>query len=173
MQEGSWGAEGNNQVWLNPDTSWTWTHIYPAELYLRDLCTSARWKDPSPIQPLAERIVKQLCRELLLLESSDWQFLITTGAARDYAEHRFNTHLSQFNDLRSLLESLEAHHSLTDDQQNLLVAIEDRDNISHQTRTAAATASANLPHLATTAVTTELSDSSTSEIQKFLPNAAP
>ena len=30
MHEGSWGAEGTNQVWMNPETSWTYTHIYPA-----------------------------------------------------------------------------------------------------------------------------------------------
>ena len=37
MHEGSWGAEGNNQVWMNPETAWTYTHIYPAELYTREM----------------------------------------------------------------------------------------------------------------------------------------
>ena len=78
MPEGSWGAEGQHQVWMNPDTSWTWTHIYPAELYVREVATAGVWRDSE----LGTRIVQQLCRELLLLESSDWQFLITTGAAR-------------------------------------------------------------------------------------------
>ncbi len=82
MPEGSWGAEGNHQVWMNPDTSWTYTHIYPAELYAREVCTAGKWRNSE----LGKRIAQQLCRELLLLESSDWQFLITTGAARDYAE---------------------------------------------------------------------------------------
>jgi 1,4-alpha-glucan branching enzyme len=38
------------------------------------------------------RILTQLGRELLLLESSDWQFLISTWSARDYAELRFVEH---------------------------------------------------------------------------------
>jgi 1,4-alpha-glucan branching enzyme len=125
MHEGSWGAEGTNHVWLNPDTSWTYTHIYPAELYTREICTARCWQDNS----LGERIVKQLCRELLLLESSDWQFLITTGAARDYAELRFNTHNDQFNELKSIYQSVEANNSITAEQEQRLAEIEQRDSI--------------------------------------------
>jgi 1,4-alpha-glucan branching enzyme len=129
MHEGSWGAEGTNHVWMNTETSWTYTHIYPAELYLRDVCTAGKWKDGAPNQPLAERIVKQLCRELLLLESSDWQFLITTGAARDYAELRFETHNDQFNELKSIWQHFESNRTLTADQEIRLAAIELRDSI--------------------------------------------
>ena len=149
MHEGSWGAEGTNHVWMNPDTSWTYTQIYPAELYLRDVCTAGKWKpDGHANQPLAERLVKQLCRELLLLESSDWQFLITTGAARDYAELRFETHIDQFNELKSIFQHLEANQSITTEQEERLKAIEVRDSIfpdinpdfwaagAHQPRTA-------------------------------------
>ena len=53
MHEGSWGAEGTNHVWMNPDTSWTYTHIYPAELYAREVCTAGKWKEGG----LGERIV--------------------------------------------------------------------------------------------------------------------
>ena len=125
MHEGSWGAEGANHVWMNPETSWTYAHIYPAELYLRDVCTSGKWNDTA----LGQRIVKQLCRELLLLESSDWQFLITTGAARDYAELRFETHHDQFNELKSIWQHFESNHSITSDQEIRLAAIELRDSI--------------------------------------------
>lgn len=125
MHEGSWGAEGSNHVWMNPDTAWTYAQIYPAELYLRDVCTSDHWKD----NPLGERIVKQLCRELLLLESSDWQFLITTGAARDYAELRFETHNDQFNELKSIYQHFESADSITEEQEARLASIEDRDSI--------------------------------------------
>ena len=125
LHEGSWGAEGNNQVWMNSETAWTYAILYAAEISCREICTSPEWRDGG----LGERIVKQLCRELLLLESSDWQFLITTGAARDYAELRFNTHQEQFNDLRSLWFALRRDGSLHDDQLNRLAAIEERDNI--------------------------------------------
>ncbi len=125
MHEGSWGAEGANQVWMNPETAWTYTHIYPAERFVRDVCTGATWR----AAPLATRIVQQLCRELLLLESSDWQFLITTGAARDYAELRFLTHNDQFNDLKSIWQTYESTGSINDEQQRRLAEIELRDSI--------------------------------------------
>ena len=125
MHEGSWGAEGTNQVWMNPETSWTYTHIYPAELYTREVCTEGKWKD----SPLGTQVVQQLCRELLLLESSDWQFLITTGAARDYAELRFLTHNEQFAELKSIWQAYEKSGSLNDHQSARLAAIQERDNV--------------------------------------------
>ena len=125
MHEGSWGAEGTNHVWMNDDTSWTYTHIYPAETFTRDVCTQGKWQGTA----VGARIVKQLCRELLLLESSDWQFLITTGAARDYAELRFHTHNDQFNELKEIWLAYDASGRLTAEQEERLSAIEQRDGI--------------------------------------------
>lgn len=125
MHEGSWGAEGTNQVWMNPETSWTYTHIYPAELYTREVCTAGKWRESE----LGTRLLKQLCRELLLLESSDWQFLITTGAARDYAELRFLTHNDQFLAIKGIWQAFEKNGVLDDAQQARLEMIEQRDGI--------------------------------------------
>jgi 1,4-alpha-glucan branching enzyme len=117
LPEGSWGAEGDHRVWLNPETSWTYSHIYTAELYVREVCTAM----------LGARIVQQLCRELLLLESSDWQFLITTGAARDYAEMRFLTHNDQFLELKTIWEAFEHDRVLNEHMTSRLGEIEQRD----------------------------------------------
>jgi 1,4-alpha-glucan branching enzyme len=125
MPEGSWGAGGGNQVWLNPETSWTYAELYPIERYVRDVATAARWRASA----MGRRIVQQMCRELLLLESSDWQFLITTQAARDYAELRFNTHKDQFYALKAIWESFDASGSLDGEQERRLAEIEQRDNI--------------------------------------------
>lgn len=125
MHEGSWGAQGNNHVWMNPDTSWTYTHIYPAELYTREVCTAGQWRNSAP----GKRIAQQLCRELLLLESSDWQFLITTGAARDYAEVRFLTHNDQFNEVKTIWQAFESTGSITAAQEARLAEIERRDSV--------------------------------------------
>jgi 1,4-alpha-glucan branching enzyme len=125
MPEGSWGAEGDHSVWMNPDTSWTYTHIYPAENFTREVCSALLWSQSE----LGKRIVKQLCRELLLLESSDWQFLITTGAARDYAESRFLTHNDQFLELKSIWQAFEHDGELNVHMQGRLAAIEQRDKI--------------------------------------------
>ena len=125
MEEGSWGAEGTNQVWMNPETSWTYTHIYTAELYTRDVCTNGLWET----SPVGKRILQQLCRELLLLESSDWQFLITTGAARDYAEIRFLTHNDQFNEVKAIWQNFESTGTLTKADETRLSEIELRDSV--------------------------------------------
>jgi 1,4-alpha-glucan branching enzyme len=125
MKEGSWGENGDNYVWLNPDTSWTWTHIYPAEASVRDIVTEGAWRKSGT----GERIVKQLCRELLLMESSDWQFLITTGPARDYAEARFMTHVDQFKVVEKVWFDFKRDGVLSEDANAALKTIEVRDSI--------------------------------------------
>jgi 1,4-alpha-glucan branching enzyme len=125
LPEGSWGKNGSHEVWLNPETSWTWAQIYAAEERVRVLASRDVWRDGG----LGERIMRQLCRELLLLESSDWQFLITTEAARDYAEARFATHLEQLKVLESVWNEFATTGGLGPDAHGRLHAIEDRDNI--------------------------------------------
>jgi 1,4-alpha-glucan branching enzyme len=58
---------------------------------------------PQASGPLAEAL-NQAARELLLLESSDWPFLITTWQARDYATDRFQDHLERFHRLADMAE---------------------------------------------------------------------
>lgn len=125
MKEGSWGQHGNNHVWLNPDTRWTWSHIYPAEAAVRKIATEGVWRDGAT----GERILKQLCRELLLMESSDWQFLITTGPARDYAEARFMTHVDQFKMVEKAWLGFARTGKLSAEAEASLNAIEVRDSI--------------------------------------------
>lgn len=52
-------------------------------------------------------VLNQAARELLLLEASDWPFLVTTGQAREYAVQRFTSHVERF---ERLLGSVEAGH---------------------------------------------------------------
>lgn len=56
---------------------------------------------------LAEDLLCQAARELLLAESSDWVALIATGAAQDYARQRFDEHLARFEQLIRYTESEE------------------------------------------------------------------
>ena len=49
-------------------------------------------------------MLNQAARELLLLESSDWPFLVTTGQARQYSVQRFSQHLERY---LSLVTSVE------------------------------------------------------------------
>ncbi|MBC7315165.1 MAG: DUF1957 domain-containing protein [Chloroflexi bacterium] len=99
LAEGSWGAGGTHWTWDNDDTHWMWPLIHEAERRMESLV--ARYPRP---EPEAEAALNQAARELLLLEASDWPFLVTTGQAREYATERFRTHLDRFQRLASLLE---------------------------------------------------------------------
>lgn len=93
LPEGSWGAGGDHRTWLNEDTAWTWP-----EIQARQQRAAAMLRDDSDA-------TKQLARELLLLQSSDWQFLMTTGQAHDYAVERFRSHMERFDALADAIES--------------------------------------------------------------------
>ncbi len=125
LPEGSWGKNGTNEVWLNPNTAWTWKHIYPAEFAVEQMAIGGKWRGNA----MATRLASQLCRELLLLESSDWQFLITTEHARDYAEKRFHTHLDQFRTLLGAWRRFESTGEISAEAQQKLGEIERRDSI--------------------------------------------
>ncbi len=106
LPEGSWGEGGYHYIWLNQDNSWTWEKLYPAERKMRQM---ARDFGDGP----SKELVQQAGRELLLAEASDWQFLISTFAAKDYAEIRFNDHIDRFTRLATLAETVHAGGTLT------------------------------------------------------------
>jgi 1,4-alpha-glucan branching enzyme len=86
VDEGSWGANGDFSMWQNPKTEWMW-------LRLGDLETAFWNAAPDAIRDAAAHpVLAQAARELLLAQASDWPFIVTTGAAGDYAEHRFAEH---------------------------------------------------------------------------------
>ena len=99
LPESSWGAGGTHWTWDNPDTHWVWEPIHQAENRMETLV--ARY-------PRAEGdllvALNQTARELLLLESSDWPFLMTTGQAKEYATERFRSHLERFQQLAEMAE---------------------------------------------------------------------
>jgi len=67
--------------------------------------------------------LKQLMREVLLLTASDWQFLITTGGAVDYAKERFAFHLANVMDLASAILNKEPF------DEERLMDLQDRDSL--------------------------------------------
>ena len=112
LPESSWGAGGGHFTWLNDETEWMWPVIHEAERTMESLVAS--YPDASGDQ---ERVLNQAARELLLLQSSDWPFLVTTGQAKDYAVKRFNEHVERFN---KLSEMATRNGSLTDDEFEFL-----------------------------------------------------
>jgi 1,4-alpha-glucan branching enzyme len=50
-------------------------------------------------------VLNQAARELLLLEASDWPFLVSTGQAKEYAIGRFQQHMARFNHLAAMADA--------------------------------------------------------------------
>ncbi|GAI03348.1 unnamed protein product, partial [marine sediment metagenome] len=57
-------------------------------------------------------------------QSSDWQFLISTLSARDYAELRFRSHFENFKQLARMLKK----EKIEPDKINFLKDLETQDN---------------------------------------------
>jgi 1,4-alpha-glucan branching enzyme len=85
-------------MWMNDLVAWTWPVIWDAEDRFWELAPRA------VDTPMLDPIVAQAARALLLLQSSDWQFIISTGEVDDYAIRRFNGHAA---DVRALLDALQ------------------------------------------------------------------
>ena len=90
----SWGDKGYYEVWLNAGNDWIYRHLHAAELRMHELANL--FVAPKALE---ERALKQAARELLLAQSSDWAFIITTGTMVAYAEKRTKDHLHRFNGL--------------------------------------------------------------------------
>lgn len=123
--EGSWGQGSSHWVWLNEWTIWCWKLIYQSEEKSEEIM--ARFKD-SKDQNLV-RILQQLARELLLLESSDWEFLISTWSARDYAENRVALHYENFNRLYKMAEIYGSRKRIDEGDWNFLSVLEKNDGL--------------------------------------------
>jgi 1,4-alpha-glucan branching enzyme len=91
LSEGSWGKNNDHSTWLNEGTAWMWDEL---ERLARDM-DGLRSSGPRG-DPFRERAARQAMRELLLTQSSDWPFLVTTGQAADYAVERFRSHAHRF-----------------------------------------------------------------------------
>ncbi|MCK5742936.1 MAG: DUF1957 domain-containing protein, partial [Chlorobi bacterium] len=79
--------------------------------------------------PLMRRILTQALREMMLMHSSDWQFLIHNHSAADYAEQRLFFHNSDFNKLCDIAERVSSRLSLTREEEAYLHKTEKRDSI--------------------------------------------
>ncbi len=123
LPEGSWGAGGGHHVWLNDDTAWSWRRIYQAERRMVHLARTLSGRSDEQLQ----RFLAQAARELLLLQASDWQFLISTGGAPDYSAHRLVAHHTDFNQVAQLAERWARQERLTDDDWAYFGSLCDRD----------------------------------------------
>ena len=114
----TWGEEGHLRVWLDPSNIWLYPHLHGAARRMHEVAAS------EPVDPdaLTERTLKQMARELLLAQASDWAFLMKTGTAKEYASKRSMDHLVRFNRLYDELTTNKV-------DENFLADCEWRDNL--------------------------------------------
>ena len=91
MRESSWGEGGDFRVWKNPEHGWIWQYINGSTREFEEILKS----NPNPNE-WQLRLLKQVARELLLMEGSDWPFLLYTEQAKEYANQRFHHHHQRF-----------------------------------------------------------------------------
>ncbi len=118
---GSWGANGDSSMWLSDQTAWTWERLWPLEQSFWDVAPAAL------ASPAARPVLAQAARELLLAQSSDWQFIISTGAAADYAEKRFREHCEETEKLIAALGP--GREGELESSQKLAAELYERDHV--------------------------------------------
>ncbi|RJQ30383.1 MAG: DUF1957 domain-containing protein [Peptococcaceae bacterium] len=87
----SWGDKGYHEVWLCNANDWLYRHLHMAAGRMIEL--AGRFRQTHGLQ---RRALNQAARELLLAQSSDWAFIMSTGTMVDYAIKRSKTHLHNF-----------------------------------------------------------------------------
>lgn len=123
LPEGSWGEGGYHYIWLNKNNDWTWKHIYKYEIQIQDIAKKCLEKNDSQLTEIG----KQAAREFMLLAASDWQFLISTWAARDYAEMRLDRHFGYFERLNEMVENFNG--SLSEGELEFLNELKKQDDL--------------------------------------------
>ncbi len=113
----SWGLRGYGEYWCNESNAWVYRHLHVAA---ERMVALARRRPNA--QGLERRALDQAARELLLMQSSDWPFIMTTGSTVAYATRRVNEHVAAFT---RLYEDLEAGRT----DERFLAGLEARDNI--------------------------------------------
>jgi 1,4-alpha-glucan branching enzyme len=113
----SWGDKGYYEVWLNGTNDWIYRHLHKAA----DRMVEIARENPAA-RAVTKRALNQAARELLLAQSSDWAFIMTTGTMVQYAEKRTRGHLTNFT---SLYEQIKRHSI----DENYLGDLEYKNNI--------------------------------------------
>ncbi len=121
LRETTWGTGKDDSTWINPSTRWMWDRLGEAQEKMFALAGS-RSKGEAYGRALA-----QAAREVLLLESSDWPYMVAKDRAKGYSIERFNAHSERFQKIAGALERDELEKLEPE-----LTEIEEVDNIFQQ-----------------------------------------
>ena len=124
LAESSWGDGGDHRVWWQTGTRDVWRDLYQAECGMRRLEDSLRGEK---LDRRLTRIMRQAGRELLLLQSSDWPFMISTRNTPDHARRRVALHYANFGRCCSMAERQRTGEAIPEEDWGQLAAMERRD----------------------------------------------
>ena len=113
----SWGWKGYNAYWIDETNAWIYRHLHVAAERMVELAH----RRPSAAG-VERRALNQAARELMLMQSSDWPFIMRTGTTVSYATRRMNEHILRFDRLYRELTS-------GDVNENWLADVESTDNV--------------------------------------------
>ena len=125
LPEGSWGENGDHTVWANERVKWIWETEYRSEGEFLRLLHNLSWKQGGETKSLLEKAGRQL----LLLQASDWPFVIHTGGAVDYGIERVAGHATRFKRLCDIAEHAAAGRTLTELQKVQVAEADAHDDI--------------------------------------------
>jgi 1,4-alpha-glucan branching enzyme len=108
LPEGSWGDGGDHRVWVNDRVRWVWDIEYRCEATFGKLTYHLPWRQRSDLRGLLE----MAARELLLLQASDWIFIIARDQAVDYGIKRIIQHSDRFEQIAELAVRVAAGGSI-------------------------------------------------------------
>ena len=117
----TWGTNKDYSTWINAETGWMWEALENSQKRL------SRLKNYRSGSELENRALEQAAREVLLLESSDWPYMVAKNRAKEYSIQRFCAHLERFREIASTLEAGDL-----DRLELMLGEIEEADNIFAQ-----------------------------------------
>ena len=86
----SWGEGGYHSYWLNEKNSWV---VIQWEKASKEL---VNYSNISTLNDFEIRLLKQAAKELLLVQSSDWSFILRAGTTTQLAKERISRHLDRF-----------------------------------------------------------------------------
>jgi 1,4-alpha-glucan branching enzyme len=106
MGASTWGLNADFTTWQNPEHGWIWPYINGCSRELETVLDQVN-RSGRPADERGGRILRQLARELILMEGSDWPFLLFTAQAKEYANQRFHHHHQRFQRLLWAAKDLE------------------------------------------------------------------
>ena len=114
IPECTWGANANHSVWLHDGVRWMWKVMHSIEERFWGMrseiqnIVSTKTKKRSSKNSLIKELFLRLEWEMLLVQASDWIFVITTKGAVDYGHRRFCLHVERWERLYALITKIKA-----------------------------------------------------------------